>query len=93
MNKQNRKNMDTTLRKPARRRKVIDLSPKAYQSLTDMAADHGTDLKHFIESSLEEMAENYDDAETYTYLLQSHPEGTDMVCEEDGLKFEQWLGL
>ena len=29
------------------------------------------------------------DDETYTYLLKTHPEGTDMVCEEEGLNFEK----
>jgi len=38
------------------KRKIIDLKPETFRSLSIMAAKQGTNLKHFIETTLDEIA-------------------------------------
>ena len=89
--------MEATVRKttskPAMRRKVIDIKPDTFRGLSVIAASRGTNLKHFIESSLDELVESYDDAAVYRYLRQTDPEGLEMVSEEEKEMFEKSLGL
>ena len=51
--------MEATVRKstskPALRRKVIDIEPDTFRGLSVIAASQGTSLKHFIESTLDEL--------------------------------------
>ena len=65
------------------RRKVIDIKPDTFRGLSVIAASRGTNLKKFIESSLDELVESYDDAAVYRYLQQTDPEGMEMVSEEE----------
>ena len=71
--------MEATVRKStsksAMRRKVIDIKPDTFRGLSVIAASRGTNLKHFIETSLDEIVEAYDDAAVYRYLQQTDPEG------------------
>ncbi len=88
--------METTGRKtpkPAMRRKVIDIKPATFRGLSVIAASRGTNLKHFIESSLDEIVEAYDDAAVYKYLQQTDPEGMEMLSEEEQAAFEKKYGL
>ena len=65
--------MEATVRKstkPAMRRKVIDIKPDTFRGLSVIAASRGTNLKRFIERSLDELVESYDDATIYRYLQQ-----------------------
>lgn len=89
--------MEATVRKssPSRasKRKVIDIKPDTFRGLSVIAASRGTNLKHFIETSLDELVEAYDDAAIYRYLCQTDPEGFEMVSEEEKEAFEKSLGL
>ncbi|MBO7498210.1 MAG: hypothetical protein IKQ59_06345 [Prevotella sp.] len=38
------------------KRKIINLKPETFRSLSIMAAKQGTNLKHFIETTLDEIA-------------------------------------
>lgn len=75
------------------KRKIIDIKPETFRRLSVMAASSGTNLKKFIENSLDEIVEAYDDAAVYKYLRQTEPEGLDMVSEKEKEEFEKSLGL
>jgi len=77
----------------AMHRKVIDIKPDTFRGLSVIAASRGTNLKRFIETSLDEMVANYDDAAVYRYLCQSEPEGHVMLSDEEQAAFERDLGL
>lgn len=79
--------------KPALRRKVIDIKPDTFRGLSVIAASQGTSLKHFIESSLDELVESYDDAAVFRYLQQTDPEGQEMLSEEEQAVFEKKYSL
>ena len=89
--------METTAKKNSTsrsfKRKVIDIKPDTFRGLSVIAASRGTNLKHFIETSLDEIVEAYDDAAIYRYLRQTDPEGLEMVSEEEKEAFEESLGL
>lgn len=89
--------MESTVRKttskPAMRRKVIDIKPDTFRGLSVIAASRGTNLKKFIESSLDKLVESYDDAAVYRYLQQTDPEGMEMVSEKKKNIFLKELGL
>lgn len=89
--------MEATVRKttskPAMRRKVIDIKPDTFRGLSVIAASRGTNLKKFIESSLDEIVESYDDAAIYRYLQQTDPEGMEMLSDEEQAAFEKKYGL
>ena len=89
--------MEATVRKttskPAMRRKVIDIKPDTFRGLSVIAASRGTNLKKFIESSLDEIVESYDDAAVYRYLQQTDPEGMEMLSDEEQAAFEKKYGL
>lgn len=78
--------METTTR--SKRRKTIELSPSTLSSLSNIASGRGTSVKRLIERSLEEMAEDYDDAVTFEYLCRTQPEGMEMLSEEEQEAFE-----
>lgn len=79
--------------KSSLRRKVIDIKPDTFRSLSVIAASRGTNLKHFIESSLDELVELYDDAAVFKYLQQADPEGQEMLSDEEQSAFEKKYGL
>ena len=83
----------TSSSKPAMRRKIIDIKPETFRGLSVIAASRGTNLKHFIETSLDEIVEAYDDAAVYKYLCQTDPEGFEMASEEEKSSFLKELGL
>ena len=74
-------------------RKIIDLKPDTFRGLSVIAASRGVNLKKFIESSLDEMVESYDDAAVYRYLQQTDPEGMEMLSDEEQKAFEKKYGL
>ena len=89
--------METTVRKSSAkslmRRKVIDIKPETFRGLSVIAASRGTNLKKFIETSLDEIVESYDDAAVYRYLQQTDPEGMEMLSDEEQTAFEKKYGL
>ena len=89
--------MEATVRnstsKSTLRRKVIDIKPDTFRGLSVIAASRGTNLKNFIESSLDELVESYDDGAVYRYLRHTDPEGLEMVSEDEKQEFEKRLGL
>ena len=74
-------------------RKIIDLKPDTFRGLSVIAASRGVNLKKFIESSLDEMVESYDDAAVYRYLQQTDPEGMEMLSDEEQKAFEKKYGV
>ena len=88
--------MEPTVRrstKQAMHRKVIDIKPDTFRGLSVIAASRGINLKKFIESSLDEIVESYDDAAVYRYLQQTDPEGMEMLSDEEQAAFEKKHGL
>ena len=89
--------MEATVRKSTAkqtmRRKVIDIKPDTFRGLSVIAASRGTNLKKFIENSLDEIVESYDDAAVYRYLQQTDPEGMEMLSDEEQAAFEKKYGL
>ena len=85
--------MKVTERISKPKRKIIDIRPETFRGLSVLAASRGTNLKKFIENSLDEIVEAYDDAAVYKYLCQTDPEGLEMVSEKEKEEFEQSLGL
>ena len=75
------------------KRKVIDIKPDTYQGLTIIAAKRGINLKHFIELSLDELVDTYEDSMLYAHLSKSDPEGFEMIDNNEKLEFEKRLGL
>ncbi|MBO5631327.1 MAG: hypothetical protein J5965_19850 [Aeriscardovia sp.] len=87
------KTINKTPLKSGMRRKVTNIKPNTFRALSVIAASRGTNLKHFIESSLNELVESYDDAAIYRYLRQTDPEGMEMLCDEEQAAFEKKYGL
>nr|WP_308570629.1 hypothetical protein [uncultured Prevotella sp.] len=75
------------------RRKVIDIKGDTFRSLSVMAASRGTNLKKFIESILDHVAETNDDNKLYTWLIKNVPEGKKMAGKKEQEDFEKWLGV
>jgi hypothetical protein len=76
-----------------RKRKIIDLNVDTFKVLSIKAAEEGTNLKALIEKSLDELAENIQDSQLYSYLLKNYPEGKDTINNLEKEEFENWLGL
>jgi uncharacterized protein YicC (UPF0701 family) len=76
-----------------RKRKIIDLNADTFKILSVKAAEEGTNLKALIEKSLDELAENIQDSQLYSYLLKNYPEGKDTINNLEKEEFENWLGL
>ena len=82
-----------TTSKQVMRRKIIDIKQETFRRLSVIAASRGTNLKHFIESSLDELVEAYDDAAVYRYLQQTDHDGVEMLNEEEQAAFEKKYSL
>lgn len=80
--------MEATVRR-TKRRKTIELSPATLDSLSGIASGRGITVKRLIEKSLEEMAEDHDDAVTFEYLRRTRPEGFEMASEEETQEFKE----
>ena len=88
--------MEPTVRistKQTMHRKVIDIKPDTFRGLSVIAASRGINLKKFIERSLDEIVESYDDAAIYRYLQQTDPEGMEMLNDEEQTAFEKKYDL
>lgn len=75
------------------KRKIIDLNEDTFKTLSIMAIQKGTNLKHYIEDILNEIAEDYEDAKLYAKLCKEHPEGLVSASKEEQEEFEKWLGV
>lgn len=53
----------------------------------------GTNLKNYIETLLNDIAEDYEDAKIYAKLSKEQPEGLVPVSKEEQDEFEKWLGV
>ena len=76
-----------------RKRKIIELDKNTFRILSIRAAEEGTNLKALIEKSLDELAQNLQDSQIYSYLLKNFPEGKEIVRGFEKEEFESWLGL
>ena len=83
--------MEATLSEP--RKTVINLRPDTYQSLASVAEAQHSTIERFIETTLNAMAEDIEDAAIYRYISENVPEGREMVSEDEKLKFEKKYGL
>ena len=75
------------------KRKIINLKDDTFKALSIMAIQHGTNLKNFIETTLDKIAENYDDEKLYAYLIKIFPDGKEPLNETPKKDFENWLGV
>ena len=78
---------------PPSKRKIIDLDENTFKTLSIMAIQKGTNLKNYIETLLNEIAEDYEDAKIYAKLSKERPEGNVMLDEQEKADFEKWLGV
>ncbi|WP_167616936.1 hypothetical protein [Maribellus sediminis] len=76
-----------------KKRKVIDLDENTFRILSIRAAAKGTNLKNLIENSLKSMADNLEDSELYSYLLDVDPEGKEYLNKAEQQAFEKEMGL
>ncbi|MDY0015971.1 MAG: hypothetical protein RBS13_07140 [Bacteroidales bacterium] len=76
-----------------RKRKIIELDKNTFRILSIRAAEEETNLKALIEKSLDELAENLQESQIYSYLLKNYPEGKKIVNNLEKAEFESWLGL
>lgn len=83
----------STTTMPTSKRKIIDLDENTFKTLSIMAIQKGTNLKNYIESLLNEIAEDYEDAKIYVKLSKERPEGNIMLNEQEKTDFEKWLGV
>ena len=74
--------MGKATRNTQAKRKIIDIKPETFQRLSIMAASRRTNLKKFIENSLDELAEANDNATIFKYLSHDGHDGSQMVGEE-----------
>lgn len=65
------------------KKKLIDLKEDTFKALSIMAVRHGTNLKNFIETILDKVADDYDDAHLYEYLSKNEPDGKQSIMRED----------
>ncbi len=77
----------------ARKRKLIDLDENTFKILSINAVKNGTNLKDYIETVLNKIADDIEDSELYTYLLKNFPEGQEMISNQEKKDFENWLGV
>lgn len=84
--------MNTAKISPSKR-KIIDLDDNTFKTLSIMAIQKGTNLKNYIETLLNDIAENYEDAKIYAKLSKEQPEGLIPVGKEEQDEFEKWLGV
>lgn len=82
-----------TVRLSQTKRKIIDLDDNTFKTLSIMAIQKGTNLKNYIETLLNDIAEDYEDAKIYAKLSKEHPEGLNPVSKEEQAEFEKWLGV
>lgn len=75
------------------KRKIIDLNEDTFKTLSIMAIQQGTNLKNYIETILNDIAEDYEDAKLYTQLSKEHPEGLTPASPKEQKEFESWLGV
>lgn len=75
------------------KRKIINLKDDTFKALSIMAIQHGTNLKNFIETTLDRIAENYDDEKLYAYLVKNFPDGKERLNETEKKDFESWLDI
>ena len=75
------------------KRKIIDLNEDTFKTLSIMAIQKGTNLKKYIEDVLNELAENYEDAQLYAKLSKENPDGNIMLNEQEKADLENWLGV
>lgn len=75
------------------KRKIIDLDENTFKTLSIMAIQKGTNLKNYIETLLNEIAEDYEDAKIYAKLSKERPEGNIMLNEQEKADFEKWIGV
>lgn len=75
------------------KRKVIDINGDTFRTLSVMAAQQGTNLKNFIEKSLDAVAADFQDSMLYAWAIENDPEGSILASEEEKVEFEAWLGV
>jgi hypothetical protein len=75
------------------RRKIIDIRPKTFRTLSIKAAQQGTNLKRYIESLLDSNAEDEEDLFLYNAHVKDNPECWDFLNETEQAAFEKEIGL
>lgn len=75
------------------KKKLIDLKEDTFKALSIMAIQHGTNLKNFIETILDKVADDYEDTLMYEYLSKTDMEGKQLLDEKEQKDFENWLGI
>lgn len=75
------------------RKKIIDLKDETFKALSMLAVQNGTNLKHYIETTLDRIAENYADKNLYAYMEKNYPDGKEPLNDTEKKQFEDWLGV
>lgn len=75
------------------KRKQIEIKPETFKALSIQAAEKGTNLKRYIESILDEKAEEAEDLYLYNKYVKNNPECWEMLDPTEQEAFEKELGL
>lgn len=75
------------------KRKIINLKDETFKALSMMAIQNGTNLKHYIETTLDRIAEDYADKNLYAYMEKNYPDGKEPLNDKEKKQFEDWLGV
>lgn len=75
------------------KRKIINLKEDTFKALSVMAIQQGTNLKNFIETTLDRIAENYDDGKLYAYLTKEFSDGKKPLKDKEKEEFENRLRI
>ncbi|MBD5356960.1 MAG: hypothetical protein HDR88_08175 [Bacteroides sp.] len=76
--------MDTViLNRPQKTKKLIELPNEICRKLAVQAAAMGVSVKKLIENLVIDSVENTDDDALYAYLLETRPEGSELLSQEE----------
>lgn len=75
------------------KRKNIDIKAETFRTLSIRAAEQGTNLKKYIETLLDKMAEEEEDLLLYNKYVKNDSECREFLNKEEQTAFEKEIGL
>lgn len=75
------------------KRKNIDIKFETFRTLSIRAAEQGINLKKYIETLLDKMAEDEEDLLLYSKYVKDNSESWEYLNKEEQTAFEKEIGL